>query len=118
MRAATVTALACLALAAFAAPPAAAFERTDPAGAESLLIRIADKAETPRRRLMPPVRNVRYQGPWYDSPYWLQRTISNRWLHFHYVNSGYPVRHVYRGVVTSYYPPYPVRACCVHHRHW
>jgi hypothetical protein len=44
--------------------------------------------------------------------YWLHRAHANRWLHFQYVNAGYPVRHAHRDI---YYMYVPAAYCCGRH---
>jgi hypothetical protein len=105
MRPVSVTALAALAslaMVAFAPTPAAAFERpAKPASATSLVTRVADTA-APKRRMAPPPRRSRFQGPWFETFYWRERMAANRWVHYQYVNAGYPVRHCPCGVYTTW----------------
>ncbi len=102
MRPATVTALASFATMALFASPCLAVEGiAKPAPATSLVTRVADKA-APKRRLAPPYRAPRFRGPWYETWYWRERTGANRWLHFQYVNAGFPVRHYPRGIYSTW----------------
>jgi hypothetical protein len=106
MRPVSVTALASLAavlsMALLVPTPGIAVEGiAKPVPATTLVTRVADKA-APKRRMAPPYRAPRYAGPWHQSGYWQERTGANRWVHFQYVNSGFPVRHYPQGIVTTW----------------
>jgi len=41
--------------------------------------------------------------------------MAARWLHYHYVNAGYPARRYEGEVVYTYFPG---DVCCGYRRHW
>jgi hypothetical protein len=96
--------------------PSYAIERlANPARHTTLVTRIADLDQ-------PAAHRHRYhrhaglhhhhRGHWH----WKQRAYASRWLHFQYVNAGYPVRHYHRDIIYTYLPHHC--CCCSHHRHW
>ena len=50
-----------------------------------------------------------------SSEYWHYRLGATRWLHYQYVNAGYPASR-YEGEV--YYTTFPGDYCCGYRRHW
>jgi len=92
--------------AALAPTPSPATERlAKPAGATTLVTRTADTGRPWRFRMIHIHRK----------PAWLVRAHANRWLHYQYVNAGYPVRHYDYG---TYYTYLPGPLCCGYGRHW
>jgi hypothetical protein len=99
-----VASLASLTIFAFAATPSSALDGVaKPAISTTLVTRVADTA-APKRRMAPAYRAPRFRGPWHQTWYWQERMLANRWLHYQYVNSGFPVRHYPVGVCTSWCP--------------
>jgi hypothetical protein len=100
------TAVASLAALALTPTPSLAMERlAKPSGAATVVTRIAD-SDRPRRFRMIHI--------YHRKPAWLVRAHANRWLHYQYVNAGYPVRHTHR----STYTYFPGPLCCGYYGHW
>jgi hypothetical protein len=110
-----LAALASLAAIVLWAAPASAMQRVaSPSGEGTLVARIAD-ADKPAARKDRKHRHARIHRHGRGDAYWHYRLSASRWLHYQYVNAGYPARR-YEGEV--YYTYFPGDDCCRHHRYW
>jgi hypothetical protein len=111
----TAVALASFVMIAFATPSLSMERIGKPSSTGTLVTRVAD-LDRPAARSYRTHRHARVYGQYRDAWYWERRAYANRWLNFHYVNAGYPVRHYHPDVYYTYLPPH----CCygVSHRHW
>jgi hypothetical protein len=95
------------AIALFATPAAATSRLANPSHADSLVTRTADVNRPESKHGQ---ARIRRGG---SSEYWHYRLGAARWLHYQYVNAGYPASRY-----EVYYSTFPGDHCCGYRRHW
>ena len=109
---AILAALSSFATVALTSTPSIALERIGSSSSVAFLVtRVAERPTITTGS----TRHRVARGYDYYRPSLAERAYANRWIHFQYVNAGYPVRHYGLGI---YYEYVPSTYCCRHHRHW
>jgi hypothetical protein len=114
-KAVVLAAVASFATIALCVTPSSAMQRVaNPGEANVLVTPIADLDRQAARPDRKHGRALVYRHG-RDHGYWDHRLSAGRWLHYQYVNAGYPSRRHHKEV---YYTYFPGDYCCRHHRHW